>query len=276
MGAAGDRSVPEVMVLGRDLRHMRGSGAVARMDRMMTSLLAIHIAAGSVALASMFVPMVARKGGTTHRRAGWVFVGAMTVVSVTAFVLAGARFLFDPTPVGRDGGLFLLFVGLLTASAVSAGVRVLRDKNRTAPHRHWWDTGLPALLAISSAGIGIYGVVRGEVLLVAFAVIGALSASGSLRYWLRAPSSRNHWWFEHMSSMLGGCIAATTAFMVNTADNFGIWPLAAWLAPSIVGAPATAIWVAYYRRRFSGRTITGREVPRGTSAAAPVAVPGTP
>ena len=264
--------MPEVMVSARDVRHMWNRGAAGRMNRMMTSLLALHIAAGSVALASMFVPMVAPKGGRLHRRAGWVFVAAMAVVSVTAFVLAGARFLFDPTPEGRDGGLFLLFVGLLTASAVSAGVRVLRFKTRTARHLHWWDTGLPALLGVSSVGIAAYGLARGETLFIVFAVLGSANAAASLRYWLRPPSSRTHWWFEHMSGMLGGCIAATTAFMVNTADNFGLWPLAAWLAPSIVGSPAIAIWIAYYKRRFSG----AGEARPGTSAGSPLAVLGRP
>ena len=132
--------------------------------------------------------MVARKGGTLHRRAGWVFVGAMAIVSVTALVLAGSRLLFAATPGQCDGGLFLLFVALLTASAVSAGVRVLRFKNRTAAHLHWWDTGPPALLAVSSAGLAAYDLGRGEVLFVGFAAIGAVSAAGSLRYWLRAPS----------------------------------------------------------------------------------------
>lgn len=251
-----------------DVWHMRGAGRTCRMNPMMNPLLAVHVAAGSVALASMFVPMVAHKGGTTHRRAGWVFVGAMAIVSVTAFVLAGSRFLFDPSPEGRIGGLFLLFVGLLTASAVSTGVRVLRFKNRTAAHLHWWDTSLPALLAIASVGIGLYGLVLGEALFIGFSVIGALNAAGSLRYWLRAPSSRTHWWFEHMTSMLGGCIAATTAFMVNTADNFGLWPLAAWLAPSIIGAPAIVIWTAYYRKQFSYRKqFLGSEL-AGTSGTA--------
>jgi hypothetical protein len=235
-----------------DLWHMREFDGARRINRMMNPLLAVHIAAGSVALASMFVPMVTHKGGITHRRAGWVFVGAMAIVSVTAFVLAGSRFLFDPTPAGRTGGLFLLFVGLLTASSVSTGVRVLSFKNRTGAHLHWWDTGVPALLAIASVGLGIYGLVLGETLFIGFSVIGALNGFGALRYWLRAPSSRTHWWFEHMTSMLGGCIAATTAFMVNTADNFGLWPLAAWLAPSLIGGPAIGIWTAYYRKKFSG------------------------
>ena len=48
-------------------------------------------------------------------------------------------------------GAFLSFVAILTATSVSAGVRVLRAKTRTAVHRHPWDLGLPALLAASIA-----------------------------------------------------------------------------------------------------------------------------
>ena len=256
MGPPGTRSVPEVMVLGRDLRHMRDGRAAGRMDRMMTSLLAVHIAAGSVALASMFVPLVTRKGGLTHRRAGWVFVAAMATVSATALVLSGYRIFFDPRPEARDFGLFLFFVAVLTASAVSAGVRVLRFKNRTSARVHWWDTGLPALLTVSSVALAGYGIWSGQVLLVAFSAIGLLTGAGSLRYWLRPPSSPMHWWFEHMGSMLGGCIAAVTAFLVVSGDSFGIWPMAAWLAPSVIGSLTIGIWTTYYKRRFS---ITSKE-----------------
>ena len=246
------------------------AGVNRTIERMIKPILAIHIAAGSVALASMLIPAVTRKGGLVHRRAGWVFVGAMAVVSITALVLSGARLLFDPRPEARDAGFFLFAVGLLTANSVSTGVRVLRFKTRTAAHMHWWDTGLPAATTLFSAALGAYGVWRGQVLFLVFAGIGLANGIGALRYWLRPPSARMHWWFEHLTSMLGGCIAAVTAFLVNTADNFGIWPLAAWLAPSIVGAPAIAIWTAYYRRFFSERASR-----RDTSRAAPGAVPGT-
>jgi hypothetical protein len=218
---------------------------------MMTTLLAIHIAAGSVALMSMFIPMVASKGGRLHRRAGWAFVAAMATVSATALLLSGHRLLFDARPEARDFGLFLFFVAILTAAAVSAGVRVLRFKGRTAPHLHWWDTGLPAVLTAASIGMGGYGLVRGEVLFMAFSVIGLVTGVGGLRYWLRVPASRMHWWFEHMGSMLGGCIAATTAFLVVSGDNFGLWPLAAWLGPSVIGTVAIGGWTTYYKRKFA-------------------------
>jgi hypothetical protein len=224
---------------------------------MMQPLLAIHIAAGSIALASMVVPLVTMKGGRTHRRAGWVFVASMAVVSVTAVLLSMGRMLFEPRPEAKAFGYFLLVVALLTGSAVSAGVRVLGFRNRAAARLHWWDTGLPAILAVASVGLGAYALAQGKVLLVAFSGLGLLNAAGSLRYWLRAPSSPMHWWFEHMNGMLTGCIAATTAFLVISGDRIGVPSLAAWLAPAVVGGPAIGLWIRYYQRLFSGTKAQG-------------------
>jgi len=216
-------------------------------------LLAIHIAGGATALGSMFIPMVVRKGATVHRRAGWVFVSGMTIVSVTALILAGARFVTDPTPQGRSGGAFLFYVAVLTGAGVSAGMRVLRTKRRTAPHRSTWDLGLPALLLTSAAAIAAYGAITGQALFMAFSVIGLISGTAQLIYWLRAPQHPMHWWFEHMGNMLGSCIAATTAFLVINAGRLGLetFSIVGWLAPSVLGAPAIVIWTTYYRRRFS-------------------------
>jgi hypothetical protein len=238
---------------------------------MIKPILAVHIAAGSVSLASMLIPMVAVKGGRLHRRAGWVFVGAMATVSATALLLSGSRLLFDPTPQGRDGGFFLLAITFLTANAVSTGVRVLRFKNRTTTHVHWWDTGLPAVLTLFSLALGAYGIARGQVLFIAFSLIGLLNGISVLRYWLRMPTTKMHWWFQHMGAMLGGCIAATTAFLVVNANNVGLWPMVAWLSPAIIGTPATAIWTGYYRRRFNAASSSRSH----TSSAALAGDPGT-
>lgn len=234
---------------------------------MLKLTLGLHVAAGSVALASMFVPMVARKGGTLHRRAGWVFVAAMATVSVTALLLAGSRFLTDPTPAGRQAGLFLLLVTVLTGGGVSAGVRVLRAKHRTTAHRHWWDLGLAALLAASgAAGLG-HGIASRQILFIAFSALALANGAGQLRYWLRAPQSRMHWWFEHMSAMLGSCIAATTAFLVVNASRWGLdtFAVVLWVAPSVIGGTAIAVWTRYYRRRF-GTSLSSRHKAQGASS----------
>jgi uncharacterized membrane protein len=267
---------------------------------MFTILLSLHIVGGSAALLSMFVPMVTRKGGRVHRRAGWVFVAGMAVVSLTALLLAGWRVLFDPRPDARTAGLFLFYIAILTAAGVSTGVRVLRV-NRSgralrqtqprSPHtddaqRHAsdvtqpssaaspWDLGISSLLLATSLGMAAFGIANATPLFVAFSVVGLLSGGGQLAYWLRTPSHHMHWWFEHMSSMLGSCIAATTAFLVVNAGRLGGSPdsLLIWLGPTIIGSPAIAIWTVYYRRKFA---IAPAARP-GTSRSAPAADLCTP
>ena len=232
---------------------MRDRPMVRHTARMVKLILALHIAAGSVSLASMFVPLVTRKGGRTHRRSGWVFVGGMTIVSLTAVMLCIARFVSDPTAAGREAAGFLFFVAILTAAGVSAGVRVLRAKNRSTIHTDPWDLGLATTLVLASVGMAAWGLAIGRNLFVAFSLIGLGTGGSQLAYWLRVPTHRMHWWFQHMGAMLGSCIAATTAFLVVNSGRLGFetFALAVWLTPTVLGVPTIALWTAYYRRRFA-------------------------
>jgi hypothetical protein len=240
------------MVEDGDLRHMRGHAAASHNPFMLNTLLVIHVAGGSVALASMLIPLFTKKGGSIHRKAGWVFVAGMTAVSLTAFILAGVRALTDPSAQGRQAGVFLFYIALLTGAGVSAGIRVLRAKQRTAAHGHWWDITVAAALAAGALLTLGYGLATGHALSAAFSLIGIVNGTSQLRYWLSPPSHHMHWWFEHMSAMLGACIAATTAFLVLNADRLGVetLSLALWLSPSVIGVPTIALWTRYYRQKF--------------------------
>jgi hypothetical protein len=254
---------------------------------MLKLILALHVIGGATALSAMGIPLLSRKGGSLHRRAGWTFVAGMALVSVTALLLSGHRFLFHPAPWGRRAGLHLFYVAILTAAAVSAGVRVLRAKHRTGPHLHWWDVGLATLLTLGGAAMAVYALSSGVLLFLAYAAIGMFIGIGQLRYWLRPPNGPMHWWFEHMTSMLGACIAAVTAFLVINAAQIGLPrnSFIVWLTPTIAGIPITVAWVRYYRRRFE-RAIASREdrrsgttspaSPSGISPRGPAAVPYMP
>ena len=247
-------SVPKVMVAAGDLWHMREAGAPRQTPLMMKMLLAAHVAGGSAALLSMIVPLVSRKGGRMHVRAGWVFVAGMVIVSVTALVLSAVRFFTQPTPDGRLGGVLLFYIAILTGAGVSAGIRVLRTKKRRATHTHPWDLSIATLLTAGGIVVAAYGLAIGQALLIAFAIIGLINGGGQLAYWLRPPTAPMHWWYEHMNQMIGACIAATTAFIVNNAGHLGLprTSLVIWLGPAALGVPASIIWTSYYRRRFSG------------------------
>jgi len=217
-------------------------------------LLAPHVVAGAVALAAMLVPLVARKGGRVHRRGGWVFVIAMSVVSITAFALAILRFAAADAqhPNAHAIGVFLFYVAALTAAGVSSGVRALRFKTRTAPHRNTWDLGISAANVAMAVVTLVYGLVDGRTLFVAFSFVGLFTGTLQLRYWLRAPTVRAHWWFAHMGGMLGSCVAALTALVVVNAARFGAPTFATilWIAVPAASIPAIFAWTAYYRRRL--------------------------
>jgi hypothetical protein len=111
---------------------------------------------------------------------------------------------------------------------------------------------MAALLTLTGIAMAGYGLAMQMPLFIAFSLIGLSNGIGQLRYWLRPPTSHMHWWYEHMSGMFGSCIAATTAFLVNNAPHLGLaqTSLIVWLGPAFIGAPASAIWIGYYRRRF--------------------------
>jgi uncharacterized protein (TIGR03435 family) len=225
---------------------------------MMKMFLGIHIAGGSVALLSMFIPLLSRKGGVTHRRAGWVFVAGMTVVSITALLMSGIRFLTDTSPAGRQFSMLLFYIAILTSAGMWAGLRVLGARQRTA-RGSAIDITWAAVLTASGALTAVYGFAVGQPLFMAFSTIGLLNGGGQLSYWLRRPTVPMHWWFAHMGNMLGACIAATTAFAIAGGRRLGLPgdSLITWLGPTAIGLPAIAIWLAYYRRRFAARSVDG-------------------
>jgi hypothetical protein len=79
-------------------------------------LLAIHIAAGGLAMVLGAVALSVKKGGTIHRRSGLLFVCAMIVLGTTASMLG---FLKSPT----DGNVF---AGFMTAYFVGTALTTVR------------------------------------------------------------------------------------------------------------------------------------------------------
>ena len=213
---------------------------------------AVHIAAGSLALTVMWVPLLSRKGGTLHRRAGRVYVIAMAGVTVAAIAACAWRLLYDRDPENRVWATYFLFVAVLAAAQCSLGVRALKAKSRTGPHRQPWDLGIAVLLVLSGVAVLLEGIRAGIPLFIGFAPLGIVLGVLDLAYWLRAPRGRMHWWFAHMFGMVGTGISTVSAFVVVNAGHLGLAQdsLVVWLGPSVVGLPGLALWMLYYRRRF--------------------------
>jgi uncharacterized membrane protein len=117
--------------------------------------LAIHIAAGAVAVLAGYAAILASKGGGVHRRAGMVFVCAMVVMGIAAVGVSFARDL----PNNRLGGPvpMIMLLGTVILGAAIGDVRRLRAPLRTASARivrHLWRMCWAFWIATGSFFIG--------------------------------------------------------------------------------------------------------------------------
>ena len=244
-----------------------------------TLLLPVHIAAGFVGLAAFWVPVFARKGGRTHVRAGRVYVWSAYVVTLSAVVLAAGRVGFH---LGEGIGvadrpdmygfpLFLGYLGVTTFAAVRQAMRAVGTRRapetlRTPFHEVLAWASIAGSVAVIAFALGLRSSV--SPILLGLSPIGFLTGSRMLRLMRNPGLEHMGWSYSHMASMLTGGIAFHTAFAVVGAprlfeyDIAGPFALLPWLLPTVIGAPAIAIWTRRYRRRFnSARRRTVREAP---------------
>jgi hypothetical protein len=236
-------------------------------------VLSLHVLAGLVGLVAFWLPAVVKKGGTLHTRAGRVFYLATcgvvcTGIVIAAFMLAAPltihplRRTVSPEVAAAIASKirltvpFLVYLLLITFVPVYHGVRVLATRRTPKDLRTPLHTAFGvASIAGSVAMVGL-GIALRQPVFLALSPIGFLLGAGNLRFARRPYQTPMAWWYEHMEAMIGGGIAFHTAFLVLGAGRlFGLQltgPSAAilWILPTLVGLPATTIWVRYYRRKF--------------------------
>ena len=142
-------------------------------------LLSIHIAAGGLAIVLGAVALLAKKGGTIHRRSGLLFVYSMLVLGATAALLG-----FRKSPT--DGNVF---GGLMTVYFVSTALTTVR------PVSSWTRRSNVAALTVAvglalvdiAGGVKAFnsprGLLNGVPFVMHFFIAGVmiLAASGDVR-----------------------------------------------------------------------------------------------
>jgi uncharacterized membrane protein len=207
-------------------------------------LLYTHIAAGSLALLVGLVPMLGRKGGPGHVRAGRVYVYAMLVVAATAVLLC----LLQPLLLRR---LFLAGVALLSFYLSFSGWRAARRRSAELPLGDVLLAGLTALVGLGMVAAGIW------LQAILFGLFGGLLCLfGGYDIWRGLHPTANvpgAWLQRHLTRMGGSYVSATTAFVVVNLGHFlpagtPSWVgLVGWIAPAVVGRFLIAAAVRRYR-----------------------------
>ena len=197
-----------------------------------TVLLAIHIAAGSLALLTAAVALLTQKGGKRHVLAGRVYAISMTLVFLTAVPLA---------LMGAD--IFLLLIAVFSFYLVFAGWRFARNYRGKANAVDW-----AAVAAIALAGLAMWGYAialarGGDSQWVTMALFGAIALALGLadaRYHRADAAPRARRIARHLTNMMAGTIATITAVLVVNVATNPAW--IAWIAPTIAITPLIVWW----------------------------------
>ena len=143
-------------------------------------LLPIHIAAGGLAIVLGAAALVARKGGTIHRRSGLLFVCAMLALGISAAILGFRK----SGPSDSN-----VFGGLMTAYFVLTALTTVRPVSRWTRYLNIAALGVAVVLAIVDimGGVKAFNSPRGSLngvpfqMLFFIASVMMLAAIGDVR-----------------------------------------------------------------------------------------------
>ena len=234
-------------------------------------LLGFHVLVGTAALATFWGAVLARKGGTLHRRSGYGFAVTMTMTAATAVPLS-LLLLWDPlmvrppdaelTAAGRveyaalmrEIGSGLLEVSLVTGVLLQFGLAALRRRRAVAAQPQPVDLACAAAAVAAGlimATLGVspalpYFTARGIVL----ATVGVLQLRA-----LGTQPPRSAWIGHHVNGVMGAGAIAHGSLTVNIARQFtndvGLMFLPATVT-LLVFAVATRIIAQRWRRKLDG------------------------
>lgn len=202
------------------------------MHTLFVTLLAIHIACGTVSLISAAGALTATKGQYWHRKFGDFFFYGMTGVFVTAVPMT----LLHPS-------LFLFLISFFSYYFAFTGRRYALNTAGLPKRIDWLVSGGMLIMAVGMLVLGIYLYPTNATRSITILVFGALGANFSFTnlkiYWRGGVRGRERL-MQHFSSMLAATIAALTAFAVT---NFTFHPeIVLWLGPTVVLVPVIFWW----------------------------------
>lgn len=215
-----------------------------------------HAIAGALALLVLAIPLISKKGGKLHVKAGWIYTGAMIFVGCSAFIITPWRIFFDPakTISSENFSIFLFYISVFTLSAISYGLTALKQKQRESPSHSIIHIGPPIATVLVGLVTQLIGLKAQNTLLIAFPFLGHFTSKSQLQYWLKAPTERMHWWYAHMNGMFVACIATITAFLVTAVPRIWPSPIAQspllWIAPGVILGTVLSRWESSFRAKY--------------------------
>lgn len=194
-------------------------------------LLAVHIAAGTVALLTALAAIIAPKGGAIHIRTGRAYAIAMALIFLTAVPLAVL-----------GASIFLLLIAVFSFYLAFAGWRFARNRRRMPHLVGWYAVGILGLTGLGMWGYGAYLASTGDSQWVTMLIFGGIAialAAADGRFHRQQPRGQVRI-RRHLTNMLAGTIATVTAVVVVNVDLDPVW--LPWILPTVIITPLIVWW----------------------------------
>jgi hypothetical protein len=213
-----------------------------------TATLAVHVAAGVVALAAGYVALYAEKGARLHVRGGTVFAYAMTVMGLTASVVAAARSITGSIIGGLVAAYFAVtgvtalrpqtprsrrVDAALMLVALAAGLTMIASGAETLAAGRWARNGVPVPMTLFLGTVTL------------------LSAASDVRVLRAGPPAGAARLTRHLLRMCFALWIAAGSFFLGQADEFP----EALRVPALLALPVLAplVAMAYWTWRLRAR-----------------------
>lgn len=199
-------------------------------------ILALHIAGGGLSLLAGMLVLILKKGGKQHRLWGNLFYYGMVTSGIAALALS----VMHPN-------VMLFCIGVFSMYLVLSGKRVLHFRSTTTQWKpgtyDYILMGAMLIFGLISMVLGGYNLIQGHlmgIVLTVFGGIGFLLTFSDFRAFRKTTPPANEWLKMHLTKMIGGYIATTTAFLV--VNNTILPDLVVWLLPTILGSALITKW----------------------------------
>lgn len=212
------------------------------MEKIIQILILIHAGFGGIALIAGFVSIITKKGFKTHKVAGRIFFYTMLISAITAMFVA-----FLP----NHENPFLFAVGVFSLYFVLTGYRALRFK---FPNPNLlvdkWISRLMIITGVLMIVLPIIVTAKINIILTVFAVLGMVFSIRDLILFKNPSQLKKKWLKLHLGKIMGGYIAATTAFVVVNEYFPNIY---GWFVPGIIGGLFIAFWMRKLKKKTNLR-----------------------
>jgi len=212
-------------------------------------VLCFHVFCGFTALSIGLAIILIKKGTPNHIKAGMIYFWSMSGIFVTTLLLLCIA--------PEKGHLwFLAGVSIFSFYQTYSGRRMVQQKGRQieANQTDWFALAVLLISSVWSFFKSVQCILEGESfragLFLFFAFLGSTLVLKDFRIFTKKVSQEKlHWFYQHISRMMGSYAATTTAFLVNVVPKHlpettpGLVFLSLWVAPGVLIGYFTSSYV---------------------------------